>query len=228
MNVTAIILSRQPISNKIKAKVPPGIRPLNFVSDIKSFKSLQRSWFMAVEEVATDWFFFLDDDDELPSNSLGVIARAIEKADKECAAIAYTNELIINDAGIVVESRKEPYSQDVHIGNPMLCHHLVLGRTSVAKEAMLRLPRGDFLPEPMVYFEMAKKGAVWVDEIGYHWHRGAGGLHRSKGAAAAQMASVVWCNKNRAHALTVQKAKAASAARPKQQLKPRQDSRKAG
>jgi hypothetical protein len=152
---------------------------------------------MAIEEVETDWFFFLDDDDQLPSNFLEVLARAIEMADKEGAAMAYTNELIINDAGIRVESRKEPYSQDVHIGNPLLCHHLVLGRTAVAKEAVLRLPRGDFLPEPMVYFEMAKKGAVWLDEIGYHWHRGAGGLHTHQGATAAQVASRTWCHANR-------------------------------
>lgn len=197
MNITAIILSRQPISNKIKAKVPGGVRPLNFVSDIKSFKSYQRSWMMAVAEVATDWFFFFDDDDQLPGNIMDILARAVEMTDREGAALAYTNELIINDAGIVVESRKGAYSQDVHIRNPLLCHHLVLCRTSVAKEALLRLPRGDFMPEPMVYFEMAKKGAVWIDEIGYHWHRSAGGLHTHQGATAAQVAAVRWCHANR-------------------------------
>lgn len=196
-SITAIILSRQPVPNKIKERVPADIHVLNFVSDIKSFKSYQRSWLMALAEVSTDWFFFFDDDDKLPPGISGIVDRAIAMADKEGAALAYTNELIINDAGIAVESRKESYSQDVHVINPLLCHHLVIGRTAAANRALPSLPRGDFMPEPMMYFQMAKEGAVWVDEIGYHWYRGAGGLHQHKGATAAQVASARWCNANR-------------------------------
>jgi hypothetical protein len=195
-SVTAIILSRHPLSNKAKAlKVPDGIKVLNFVSEFKSFRSYQRSWFMAVAQVLTEWFFFLDDDDGLPPGFLGLLDRILGQVGT--AALAYTNELVINDAGIAVESRKTSYSQDEHVRNAMLCHHLVLGRTEVAKRAMEVCPRGDFTPEPLVYFQMAKEGAIWVDEIGYHWHRSAGGVNRWVSALAAQSAARRWCAENR-------------------------------
>lgn len=197
MDVTAIILSRHPVSNKVRAQVPAGIHVLNYVSDIRSFKSYQRSWFMAIGEVVTKWFFFLDDDDALPVDFLGVIDQAIGCADRQGAAIVYTNELIVNDAGIAVESVKGPYSQETHIKNPTMCHHLVLGRTASARYAMRLLPRGDFMPEPLLYFQMAKDGAVWLDEVGYHWHRKSTGLHRHPAALAAQVASMRWCHANR-------------------------------
>lgn len=192
--VTAIILSRSPISRKTRAQVPDGIQVVNFISDIKSFKSYQRSWFMAIAMVTTPWFFFLDDDDQLPPGFPALLDRMIKAAGT--AALAYTNELVINDAGIKVEWKKQPYSQEAHIGNPVLCHHLVLGRTEVAKRVIPGLPLGEFMPEPLVYFQMAKEGAVWVDEIGYHWHRGAGGMHRWRGALSAQVASRRWCYLN--------------------------------
>lgn len=195
MSVTAIILSREPIPNKARAKVPQGVQLLNFVSDIKSFKSYQRSWFMAIEKVNTRWFFFLDDDDSLPESFDKLLLRLLSVGKQ--AALVYTNELLINDAGIQTLLRKEPYSEETHIRRPELCHHLVLARTEVAKQVVSSLPRGNFLPEPMAYFRMAQLGgAVWVDEVGYHWHRGSQGMSYWPDALSAQMASQRWCYLN--------------------------------
>jgi hypothetical protein len=193
-NVTAVILSRAPLRREVQARVPDPLRTFNFVSDIRSFRSYQRSWFMAIEEVSTEWFFFLDADDSLPSGFLDILGRMIKAAGP--AALVYSNELIINDAGVRVEWKKRPYSQEAHLKDPILCHHLVVGRTEVAKRAIQGLPRGEFMPETLVYFQMAKEGAVWVDEIAYHWHRGATGMHRWPGALAAQMNSRRWCQES--------------------------------
>lgn len=195
-NVTAIMLSREPLSNKAKARVPAGTQVLNFVSEFKSFKSYQRSWFMAVERVSTEWFFFLDADDELPPGFDKLLERLVSVGG--AAALVYTNEVLINDAGIRTLLRKEPYSEEAHVRQPTLCHHLVLGRTQIAQRVIPQLPRGNFMPEPMVYFQMAKAGAVWVDEVGYHWHRGAHGVSYWPSALAAQVASSRWCNEQRA------------------------------
>lgn len=195
-SVTAVILSRRPISNKIRALVPEDVRVLNFVSEFRSFNSYRLSWLMAVARVETEWFFIFDDDDKLPPGFSELLDRLITATGE--AALGYTNELIINDAGIKVESKKQPYSQDAHIKDPTLLHHLVLCRTEVAKRAATVLPEGHRMPEILLYFQMAKEGAVWVDEIGYHWHRTAGGMSRWPGVLAAQVASLTWCQQNRA------------------------------
>jgi hypothetical protein len=191
--ITAIVLSREPVK-KLRAMVPDGITPLNFISDIRSFKSYQRSWLMAIRQVVTNWFFFLDDDDRLPPDFLALLPKLMAASQNQ--ALVYTNELLINDAGVSTLLRKQPYSQNAHIKDPGLLHHLVLGRTPVAQRAMLGLPRGEFMPEPMLYFQMAKEGAAWVDEVGYHWHRGAGGMSFWPSALAAQAASSRWCASN--------------------------------
>jgi len=193
-SVTAIILSRDPVTAKFKAQVPHDLVPLNFISDIKSFQSYQRSWFMAIQEVQTEWFFFLDHDDRLPPGFSDILDRLLATAG--LGALAYTNEAVINDAGIITELKKGPYSQEAHLKSPMLCHHLVLGRTEVAKQIIQDCPRGHFMPEMMVYFQMAKRGAAWLDEVGYLWHRGAGGMSYWPSALAAQVASIRWCQQD--------------------------------
>ena len=193
-SVTAIILSRDPVSARFKSQIPKDLVPLNFISDIKSFQSYQRSWFMAIQEVQTEWFFFLDHDDRLPADFSGVLDRLLALVGS--GALAYTNEVMINDAGIPTELKKGPYSQEAHLKSPMLCHHLVLGRTEVAKQVIQNCPRGHFMPEMMVYFQMAKKGAVWLDETGYLWHRGQGGMSYWPSALAAQVASIRWSTQN--------------------------------
>lgn len=187
-SVTAIILSRDPVSAKFKSQVPKDVVPLNFISDIKSFQSYQRSWFMAIQEVQTEWFFFLDHDDRLPPGFSEILDRLIQTTGP--AAIGYTNEMLINDAGVATELKKEPYSPEAHIKNPTLCHHLVLGRTAIAQQVIQECPRGHFMPEMMVYFQMAKKGAIWLDEVGYLWHRSQSGMSYWPSALAAQVASI--------------------------------------
>lgn len=193
-SVTAIILSRDPVSAKFKSQIPKDVRPLNFISDIKSFQSYQRSWFMAVQEVQTEWFFFLDHDDRLPDGFSGILDRLLATAG--FGSLAYTNEVVVNDAGIHTELKKGPYSQESHLRNPMLCHHLVLGRTETARQVIEKCPRGHFMPEMMVYFQMAKKGAIWLDEAGYLWHRSHSGMSYWPSALAAQVASIRWSAQN--------------------------------
>lgn len=193
-SVTAIILSRDPVSAKFKSQIPKDVVPLNFISDIKSFQSYQRSWFMAVMEAQTEWFFFLDHDDRLPPGFSEVLDRLL--AITGLGAVGYTNEILINDAGVPTELKKGPYSQEAHLKNPTLCHHLVLGRTAVAKQVIQECPRGHFMPELMVYFQMAKRGAIWLDETGYLWHRSQGGMSYWPSALAAQVASIRWCQQS--------------------------------
>jgi len=149
---------------------------------------VQAAWFDAISMVHTPYFFFIDDDDELPSNYTSVLRKCLE-AD---TAIAYTDESVAGE----YRSRDE-YSQSNHLANPVLVHHLVLCNTAIAKKAIDRLPRGDYWPEMMLYWEMAKLGgASYTPEIGYHWNRGPTGLHKAWFTVFGMHNSIKWCKQN--------------------------------
>lgn len=151
---------------------------------------VQRAWFDAIKLVRTPYFFFIDDDDDLPQDYLRVLDRCVAAG----AAVAYTDEEI-NGA----RRHRGPYSQAAHLSNPTLVHHLVLCRTADARAALENLPAGDFWPEMLLYWQMAKiGGAEHVPEVGYQWNRGDQGLHRWWWTVRGMHNSIMWCKEHAA------------------------------
>lgn len=151
-------------------------------------RDVQCAWFDAIAAVPTPYFFFIDDDDDLPADYLQVIDRCM-KAD---AAIAYTDEMVDGQ-----RRHRADYSQAAHLANPQLVHHLVLCRTADARAALEAVPRGDFWPEMLLYWQMAKIGcAKHVPEVGYHWQRRPDGLHRWHWTVRGIHNSLMWCKSN--------------------------------
>lgn len=185
MNVTALTVAR--------------VDPRRSFSDLStaclSGRLFQRAsdvrdaWFDAVNLVETTHFFFLDDDDELPEDYASVLKDCLS----ENVAVAYTDELINERVW-----KQEPYSQETHLRQPGLIHHLALCRTEIAREAIRRLPRGDFWPEMLLFWEMAKiGGASYVPRIGYRWNQRPEGLHSQRFTVKGIYNSYQWCRANR-------------------------------
>jgi len=151
-------------------------------------KHVQLAWFDAIKLVKTPYFFFIDDDDHLPSNYISVL----QKCKDANTAIAYTDEYVADEY-----RARDKYSQANHLANPTLAHHLVLCNTSIANEAIRNLPLGEFWPEMMLYWEMAKLGgASYIPEIGYHWNRGPTGLHKQWFTVLGMHNTIQWCKQN--------------------------------
>jgi hypothetical protein len=181
-DVTAIVLSSRPY-----LRTWPGLCVLVSTQTITSFPQFNDARINAIRAVGTPSFFFLDDDDELPDDYERVL-RLCLAAD---ASVAYTDRVVDGER---VASR--PYSQQAHLADPRLVHQLALYRTSSARAALHRLPRGEFYPELSLAWEVAKSGAVHIPEIGYHWKRGASGMHTWPQASIAQMRTRLWCKEN--------------------------------
>jgi hypothetical protein len=135
-----------------------------------------------------NWALYLDEDDARPRDYPSVL--------EECAAVsanmAYTDELICRKGGDPIYSRKRPYDQETQLRDPLLVHHLVLMRTSAAREVVASLPRGEFF-ESMIFFEMAKRGAIYVPRMGYIWNRGQG---LNTQVHQAQLNTAFWCREH--------------------------------
>jgi hypothetical protein len=187
-DTTAVVLS---ISDCCQP--PPGVDVLVHLSKITNSAEQQAARFDAVMKVETPWFFFLDDDDELPKNFLGVLDLC-KAAD---VALAYTDETIVHhDDGARTVRRSRAYSQSEHLADPMLVHHLVVMRTSAAQAAVKRLPRGHYCPEFMLFWEVAKSGATYIPAVGYIWHKRPDGMHNQPWVSIGQMRSRLWAKDN--------------------------------
>lgn len=150
---------------------------------------MQSAWFDAIDLVDTTHFFFIDDDDDLPDDHLEVLSSCAAAG----TALAYTDELVNGD-----RRTRTPYSQQAHLNDPTLLHHLVLCETAAARQALRDLTRGHFWPEMQLYWQMAKLGgATHVPEIGYVWNKGETGLHRAWFTVLGMSNSVRWCAANR-------------------------------
>jgi hypothetical protein len=187
-DTTAVVLS---ISDCCQP--PPGVDVLVHLSKITNSAEQQAARFDAVMKVETPWFFFLDDDDELPTNFPGVLDLC-KAAD---VALAYTDETIVHhDDGARTVRRSRAYSQSEHLADPMLVHHLVVMRTSAAQAAVKRLPRGHYCPEFMLFWEVAKSGATYIPAVGYIWHKRPDGMHNQPWVSIGQMRSRLWAKDN--------------------------------
>lgn len=182
--ITALTVSRNAVSMHY-----PGLEhECLFGREFTRAKHVQAAWFDAVKLVKTPYFFFIDDDDDLPSNYTSVLQKCIG-AD---TAIAYTDEYVAGEY-----RTRGKYSQANHLANPVLAHHLVLCNTTIARRAIDKLPVGEFWPEMMLYWEMAKLGgASYIPEIGYHWNRGLTGLHKQWFTVLGMYNSIQWCKQN--------------------------------
>lgn len=156
-----------------------------------SAADVQAAWFDAIERVDADWFFMVDDDDELPDDYLDVIDRCRASG----LPIAYTDELVVDDHA---STRRTPgaYSRHAHASDPSMLHHLVLCRTADARAAVSRLPRGHYWPELMLFWELARHDAAYVPAIGYVWNKRATGLHRAWFTGYGVMQSQLWCKEH--------------------------------
>lgn len=185
MNVTALTVAREPTSMAIPGAVHRCLSGRIF----KSAADVQRAWFDAVELVRTPYFFFIDDDDSVPAE----LPEVLESCIKSGAAVCYTDEMVGPQRRI-----RQDYSQEAHLSNPTLVHHLVLCETSTAKAAMRDLPRGHFWPEMLLFWQMAKiGGAAHIPEVGYHWNKKDKGLHSEWFTVFGMANSRAWCEQNR-------------------------------
>jgi len=182
MKVTAVVLTRGAYLHDWQ-----GLDVCVHRSTIRTAADLQRARFDALEHVRTPHFFFLDDDDGLPAGYLDVLQRCLDAA----APLAYTDELVAGARRV-----RGPYSQAAHLAHPMLVHHLALYETAAAREAVATLPRGHFAPEYLLAWEVAKRGAAYVPEVGYIWNRRPGGMHSWPATSLSWMRALLWAKDN--------------------------------
>ena len=183
MNISAVILSASPIEKQIE-----GVEVLAHVSRFSDAEGLLEARAAAVRKVKTPWFFFLDDDDELPADYLRVLRRCMDAG----VPLAYTHELVREEGKPDVVRRSEPYSQALHQRTPLLVHHLAVWRTADATAALERLPRGTYAIEPLLGWELAKGGTALIDEVGYIWNRSKTGLSRHPSLQRGLVRSLLW------------------------------------
>lgn len=182
--ITALSISRNHVYHDYKGIKSKCLSGRNF----QRSKDVQKAWFDAIRLVTTDYFFYIDDTDLLPPNYLNVLSDCISAN----TAIAYTDELVGNERRI-----RGPYSQRAHLENPALVHHLTLCKTDIAIEAVSRLPKGNYWPEMLLYWEMAKLGgATYIPEIGYIWNKEPTGLHNTWFTIIGISNSFYWCSRN--------------------------------
>lgn len=176
-DITAVVLSPEAAHREW-----PGLEVVVRQQVFSDAAGMQAARFDAIEHVRTPYFFFIDDDDELPADYLDVLAdcRAV------CSPIAYTDEEIVSEDGQRSVITSGPYSREAHYRNAMMLHHLVLCETAAALDAVARLPRGHYWPEFMLYWELARAGAGYVPRVGYVWHKRAGRLNTLPWAAVSQ------------------------------------------
>lgn len=187
-DVSAVILSKAPVE-----RVVPGCAVVPFISTFSEVKGLLNARIASLEAVDTEWFFWLDDDDELPDD----FARVLAKCLKVKTPLAYTDELITNADGTMHRRQGAKYTQDRHIDNMTLIHHLAVCKTEVARAAAKRIPRGMYAVENLLFFEVAKQGATYINEIGYVWHRRKTGLNADPSLTIGLVQSAIWANRNR-------------------------------
>lgn len=188
MSVTAVVLSREPIT-PAGLGIPAGIEFLNHCETFDTTAGIHAARRAAVARVQTERFFFLDSDDDLPADA----AETIEQCVAAGVGLAFTDEVEHRDGVAKRYEPTQPYTLRQHALRPLLVHHLAVVRTDVAREALQAIPPGELWIEQALYFEAARlAGAAHVPRVGYNW-RPTDGLHRAVGLVAAMCRSSAWC-----------------------------------
>lgn len=190
MNVSAVILSAKPVEREI-----PGVAVVPFISSFSEAKGLLDARIASLEAIRTEWFFWLDDDDALPDD----YERILTKCLKVKTPLAYTDELVrLLDKGTEFVRKSRKYDAEHHIHRDMtLIHHLAVCRTEAALDAAKRIPRGLYAVENLLFFEVAKKGATYINEVGYIWNRTKKGLSHDPSLMIGLVQSATWANRNK-------------------------------
>lgn len=188
MNVTAVVLSPEPA----RESVLPGVEILNHVSKFSSVEGYNNAMETAVKKVTTPWFFMLNWDDSVPEDYQSVIADCVDGGH----AVAYTDERVVTQNGSKIRV-SGPYSQDAHVRNAFLMHHLVVCRTDSALAALAAVPREGMWLDMLLYFQLAKKGVKYVPRVGYNWNKMENGFHKTPGMLRHVTHSAIWCARNR-------------------------------
>lgn len=163
-----------------------------FMAEFDDAPGLMGARLAALKHVKTEWFFFLDHDDDLPNDFLRVLDRCIAAN----TPIAYTDELVHDSVLKKTYIRKSAdYSEMSFIKNPMLIHHLALCKTALAIDVLKRIQDVNH-NEMLMFFELAKYGATYIDEVGYIWNR-SHGLSRKPAFLFAQVQSATFAFANR-------------------------------
>ncbi len=185
--VTAVVMSPEPVQIDV-----PGALVINHVSRFTTVPEYSRQRVAAIRKVRTERFVCIDSDDELPVDFADVLADCMAVA----APLVYTDELVRQAGRPDTRRQGHEYDQQKHIRNPLLVHHLAVCDTEAAHAALDVLPGGDMLIDMLLYFQLAKGGAVHVPRIGYHWNRGIG-MHTWTDNLRCMVNSATWCARNK-------------------------------
>ena len=188
--VSAVILSASPAR---AARSIAGVKVVGHISRFNDAEGLLAARLEAIKSVDTDFFFFLDDDDELPRGYRGVLDRCMAAG----TPLAYTDEVITAADGSEFTRRGRAYSEMAFIKDCTLVHHLTVCRTDAALRASAVIPRGKYAVENLLFFEVAKAGATYIPEVGYIWHRRETGLNRHPSILIGLVQSTCWASRNR-------------------------------
>lgn len=186
MDVSAVVLSARPVTAEV-----PGVVVLPYVSIFHDAAGLLEARMAAIRKVRTPYFFFLDDDDALPDDFDRVLALCLGAG----AAVAYTNELVRFPDGREVVRRSAPYDRKNWQRSITVIHRLAVCRTDAALRAMEKVPRGCYGFEPLMYPEIAREGAAWIDEVGYIWQQRQDGMSRNPDLMRGMARAVTWANR---------------------------------
>lgn len=182
MSITAVVLTEGSYR-----RTWPGLEVVVHRSTIRDAADLQRARFDVLAAVRTPRFFYLDDDDDLPPDYLDVLA----ECERRDAPLVYTDELVAGERRAAGE-----YGREEHLRRPLLVHHLALYDTAAARAEVEALPRGQYAPEVMLAWAIARRGAAYVPRVGYCWNRAPRGMHNWPCTSISVVRAALWCKAN--------------------------------
>ncbi len=188
MSITAVVLTSGNYDREW-----PGIEVVVHTSKITNAAEQRDARFKAAMLVKTSHWFWLDDDDDLPTDYLDVLRECVSTGQP----LAYTDEIVRSLT--LGESRTFAgnYTREEHINNPTKVHHLALYQTNAALDAMASIPCGHYWPEMLLSWVVARKGAAYVPRVGYIWNKKEGaGMHSWPATQCGVMRSLLWCKEN--------------------------------
>ena len=162
---------------------------LNHVSKFDTPEGYYRARLDALRRVATEWFFWLDSDDELTDEA----EAAVDEGMRSGMPLAYTDEIVREAGRPDRRVSREAYDQGKHMSSALFTHHLSLFRTDAAIAAAREMPEtGELQPNVLLPFLVARGSAAHIPRAAYVWNKGQG-LHRNARFVIAQTRSLIWC-----------------------------------
>lgn len=183
--LTAVVLSPTPLELQIE-----GLVVVNLVSRIDDHVKMNRMRRAALRRVKTEFWFYLDSDDELPIDYMSVFDECMDAG----TVISYADELIRQHDEVDHLRQPGEYSSEKHAANMYMLHHPVICSTAGTRQVLPTIPEGGIeMFEMMLYFQLAKLSTAYVPRVGYIWNKGDG-FHTKHDALQAVCMAAVWCN----------------------------------